>query len=116
MKKISLRPVQAVDESYLLALFSDSRQAERLQTTWNDDEWAEFMLFQFVAQNQDYTARYPDAKYDIILFDDEPVGRIWVGQNAEEIRLLDITIHSVVSEPRHRKLFDQTTAGRDGEK
>ncbi|PYS43623.1 MAG: GNAT family N-acetyltransferase, partial [Acidobacteria bacterium] len=36
----------------------------------------------------------PDAEYKVILIDDQPAGRIWIGRNAEQIRLLDIALLS----------------------
>ena len=85
MEEIKLRPVRADDEPFLLNLYTDSRKEERKYTTWNDEEWAEFMLLQFVAQNKDYQARYPDAKYDIIMFGDVAAGRLWVAEDDDEV-------------------------------
>src|SRR3989475_13252984 len=45
-------------------------------------------------QRPQYGARFPDAEYYVILVDDEPAGRIWIGRDAEQIRLLDIALLS----------------------
>jgi len=95
MDKVTTRPVKPDDEPFLLRLYADNRRREREQTTWTDQEWDEFILFQYNAQYRDYMARYPDAQNDIILYGESPVGRIWIGRDDEEIRLLDITIHSL---------------------
>jgi GNAT superfamily N-acetyltransferase len=43
-------------------------------------------------QRREYDARFPDAEYDVILIDDRPAGRIWIGRTNEEIRLMDIAL------------------------
>ena len=95
MDEIKLRPVRADDEPYLLSLYGDSRRNERLYSTWTDEEWADFMMLQFVAQNTEYNARFPDAEYSIIQSGDVQAGRFWVDESDDEIRLIDITIHSI---------------------
>ena len=94
MDSITLRPVRPDDEPYLLSLYADSRRKERRFTTWDDQEWDEFMMFQFVAQNNDYHSRYPDSEYHIIKAGKVKAGRIWVAELEDEIRLIEITIHS----------------------
>ena len=47
---------------------------------------------QFDAQRAEYDARFPGARYSVILVDGRPAGRLWVGEDAREIRLLDIAI------------------------
>src|SRR5205814_6064531 len=51
-----------------------------------------FVKWQFDLQRREYDARYPDAEYDVILLDDQPAGRIWIGRDAKEIHLLDIVV------------------------
>ena len=51
-----------------------------------------FLRMQFDAQRSEYSARYPDAEYDVIRLDGQPVGRLWIGRDAAQIRLLDIAL------------------------
>lgn len=43
-------------------------------------------------QRREYDARFPDAEYDVILVDELEAGGIWIGEDEEQIRLLDIAI------------------------
>ena len=41
---------------------------------------------------REYQSRFPDGDYRVIVINDRPAGRIWVGSDDEQIRLLDIAI------------------------
>jgi ribosomal protein S18 acetylase RimI-like enzyme len=43
-------------------------------------------------QHQEYQKRFPDARYSVIMVDGVPAGRIWVGSDDKQIRLLDIAV------------------------
>ncbi len=47
---------------------------------------------QFEAQLKHYRTTFPQAEHHIILWDNQPIGRIYVSRSDEEIRLLDITL------------------------
>src|SRR5205807_7900302 len=51
-----------------------------------------FVRWQFQLQRQEYQTRFPDAEYNIILIDGSPAGRIWIGRDDRQIRLLDIAL------------------------
>lgn len=59
---------------------------------WTEAEKKEFLEFQYRAQTQSYTTRFPDSVHSIVLIDGEPAGRIWTDEWEDEIRLLDIAI------------------------
>ena len=89
---VSLRAITPDDEEFLLVVYATTRADELAQVPWSDEQKAAFVRMQFDAQRRDYDARHPDAEYDIILLDARPVGRLWVGRDEEEIRLLDIAL------------------------
>src|SRR2546423_3132754 len=89
---VSLRAVAPDDEEFLLAVFASTRADELAHVAWSAEQKAAFLRMQFDAQRRDYDARYPDAEYDVILLDARPTGRLWVGRDAEQIRLLDIAL------------------------
>ena len=89
---VSLRAVTAEDEEFLLALYASTREEELAQVAWPPEQKAAFLRSQFDAQRREYSARYPEAQYDVILLDGRPVGRLWVGRDDEQIRLLDIAL------------------------
>ena len=89
---LTLRAVTANDEAFLLFVYYSSRAEELAQVEWQEGQKEAFVKWQFDLQRREYEARYPDAEYDVILVDDQPAGRIWIGRDAEEIHLLDIVV------------------------
>jgi GNAT superfamily N-acetyltransferase len=90
--KLTLRPVTKEDDPFLLAIYGSTREAELSQVEWQDGQREIFLRWQFDLQRREYAARFPDARYQIVVIDDEPAGRIWVGEDEEQIRLLDIAL------------------------
>ena len=90
--QVSLRPVAPEDDDFLFSVYASSRAEEIAQTAWDDGQKRAFLRMQFDAQRGEYDARFPDARYDVILVDGRPAGRLWVGEDAREIRLLDIAL------------------------
>ena len=73
--KLDLRPVTKEDEPFLVALYGSTREAELSQVEWQEGQRDVFVRWQFE-----------------MLIDGEPAGRFWVGEDDEEIRLLDIAL------------------------
>ena len=90
--KLTLRPATKEDEAFLLALYDSSRAEELAQVEWADGQKEVFVRWQFDLQRREYDARFPDASYQVIMVDEEPAGRIWIGVDEEQIRLLDIAL------------------------
>jgi len=89
---VSLRPVTDADQEFLVGVYASTRAEELAQVDWDDSQKDAFIRWQFGLQNQEYNARYPDARYAVILVDDQPAGRIWIGTDDTQIRLLDIAL------------------------
>lgn len=89
---VKLRPTTAADREFLLRVYFSTRADELALVEWDDGQKWAFVRQQFDAQQQEYSARFPDAQYDIILFNGEPAGRLWIGRDEEQIRLLDIAL------------------------
>mgnify|MGYP003288662750 CR=1 FL=1 len=89
---VSLRPVTDADQEFLIGVYANSRAAELAQVEWDESQKDAFIRWQYAMQKQEYEARYPAARYNIILVDGAPAGRIWVGTDDTQIRLLDIAI------------------------
>jgi ribosomal protein S18 acetylase RimI-like enzyme len=90
--KLTLRPVTQDDDLFLVALYASTRAEELNQAQWQEGQRYAFVRWQFDLQRKEYDARFPDARYQVILIDDEPAGRIWIGADEEQIRLLDIAL------------------------
>jgi ribosomal protein S18 acetylase RimI-like enzyme len=90
--EVSLRPVTDADQEFLIGVYAGTRADELAQTDWDDSQKDAFIRWQYEMQKQEYDARYPDARYEVILVDDVPAGRIWIGADDTQIRLLDIAV------------------------
>jgi GNAT superfamily N-acetyltransferase len=90
--QLNLRLVTKEDEPFLVALYASTRAEELGQVEWEEGQKEIFVRWQFDLQRREYDARFPDAKYELILIDGEPAGRIWTGRDEEQIRLLDIAL------------------------
>ncbi len=89
---VSLRPTVAEDEAFLLAVYSSTRADEIAQVPWSEAQRAAFLQMQFTAQQRHYQAHFPKATHDVILFDKQPAGRLYVDRRDDEIRILDIAL------------------------
>ncbi|HEX8650774.1 MAG TPA: GNAT family N-acetyltransferase [Pyrinomonadaceae bacterium] len=94
---ITFRAIEPQDEGFLLKVYASTRTEELERVPWNEAQRDAFLRMQFAAQHQHYRERYPDAAYEIIFLNQEPVGRLYVARLDEEFRIIDITIL-----PEHR--------------
>ena len=90
--RMALRPVTDADEEFLLSIYAGSRADELAQAQWAAGQQEAFVKWQFDLQRREYGARFPNAEYYVIVIDDRPAGRIWIGRDDRQIRLLDIAI------------------------
>jgi ribosomal protein S18 acetylase RimI-like enzyme len=92
-RALELRPAAHEDYEDLVRIYASTRAGELAQVTWWDDaQKLEFCRQQYDAQKREYDSHFPRSEYDVILLDGRAVGRIWVGRDEEEIRLLDIAL------------------------
>ncbi len=89
---ITLRPVTPEDDEFLLEVYGSTRADELGQVEWAEGQKEIFVRWQFDLQRREYDARFPDARYEVVLIDGELAGRIWTGEDDEQIRLLDIAL------------------------
>jgi GNAT superfamily N-acetyltransferase len=89
---VELRPVSESDNEFLLAVYASTRADELAQAEWAEGQQEMFVRWQFNLQRREYEARFPDADYRVIVIDRQRAGRIWIGADDEQIRLLDIAL------------------------
>lgn len=94
---IALRPIRDEDADFLCSVYASTRTEELAPVPWPDEQKAAFLRQQFEAQHAHYQSYYHDTRFDTILADGEPVGRLYVARWPEEIRLVDIALL-----PEHR--------------
>ena len=89
---IALRPEQPADETFLLQLYTSTRQEELDLTNWDAPTRAAFVKMQFQAMRQSYASMFPDGTFSIVLRGDLAIGRIVVHRDKHEIRLVDMAL------------------------
>lgn len=89
---VSLRAVTPADREFLISVYAGTRARELAQVAWDEGQKDAFVRWQFERQDEEYKQRFPNARYEVILVDGVPAGRIWVGADEKQIRLLDIAV------------------------
>jgi ribosomal protein S18 acetylase RimI-like enzyme len=90
---ISLRAETDTDDDYLRGLYASTRAKELAQLdNWTEAQISEFLAMQFDAQRSHYRKHFPDARFDIIEQDGQPIGRLYLAEVDREIRLMDIAL------------------------
>ncbi len=88
----TLRPIRDDDQELLLRIYASTRADEMAQVPWSTKEKDDFLRFQFGAQHKYYIEQFPRAAFDLILLDEEPIGRLYIDRRDDEIRLIDIAL------------------------
>ncbi len=94
---ITFRPVRPEDEAFLRRVYASTRAAEMALVDWGEAQKEAFLRMQFDAQRRYYQEHYASARFDVILRDGQPVGRLYVDRLEREINIIDIALL-----PEHR--------------
>jgi ribosomal protein S18 acetylase RimI-like enzyme len=89
---VTLRPVAAEDEPFLMRVYAGTRAEELAPLPWTDEQKAAFVEHQFAAQTAHYAEHYTGMTSDVVLIGGEPAGRLLVARWSEEIRIVDISL------------------------
>jgi ribosomal protein S18 acetylase RimI-like enzyme len=91
---IEFRPIRDTpgDLEFLFQVYASSRADEMALTNWSDKEKNDFLRMQFGFQHKQYLANYTNASFDIILYEREAVGRLYVDRRPNDIRIIDILL------------------------
>ena len=90
--RLTLRPETQADLPFRFQLFIRSRPPEWDQVYLPIEELTQLMNQQFWAQTETYLARFPEARFDIIELNGEPIGRIVVNRPGDCIHIVDQAI------------------------
>jgi ribosomal protein S18 acetylase RimI-like enzyme len=88
---VTLRTVVAADEPFLLEVYKATRP-EIAEWGWSPEQQDAFIRMQFNGQQRAYEMQYPDAAHQVILYNDEEVGRLITFRTEQEIRLADVAL------------------------
>jgi GNAT superfamily N-acetyltransferase len=95
---VTLRTEAEADIPFLLQLYADSRAAELAVVPWTIEQKQQFLESQFMLQRTHYYKHYQGARFELILLEGIPVGRLYVHVDIE-IRVMDI----IVSQPYQKQ-------------
>lgn len=89
---VRLRPETPEDDSFLLRLYASTREQEMANVPWTVEQKAAFAESQFQLQRVHYRKYFVPASFDVVLWEDVPVGRLYVFREGPEIRVMDVAI------------------------
>jgi ribosomal protein S18 acetylase RimI-like enzyme len=89
---ITFRPITEDDMAFLYRVYASTREAEMALLAWSDQEKEEFLRFQFNAQHTYYQQHFAGTRFDLILLDGQPIGRLYLDRRNDEIRIVDIAL------------------------
>jgi len=90
--RLNFPAITRSDEPFLLALYASLRADEMALVPWNDEQKTAFITSQFQAQHHHYTTEYPHGLFQIIEFNGEKIGRLYVCELEDEIHIIDLAI------------------------
>lgn len=84
---ISLYPVEPSYKDFLLKVFTESRPELSLINGVSEEQKASIILEQFIIEQKQLLQIYPEAELNIVMLNNQPVGRLYVhhGENADRI-------------------------------
>ncbi len=89
---ISFRPITPEDEPFLYELYASTRLEELTLLNWGQDQQDVFLQNQFNAQQNHYQSLLPQANFDLVLLNAEPIGRLYQRKSEEELHIIDIAL------------------------
>jgi len=92
LRALRLRPATSEDEPFLLNLFATTRSDELAFMNLDENQKQAFVAMQFKAQSGQYAMGYPHAQNSIILWNDDPIGRLLLDRGELEFTLVDVAL------------------------
>ncbi len=90
--KINFRRIRDEDSDFLALLYASTRAAEMNLVPWSDEQKQQFVEMQFRAQTLDYAEHYDMNQFFIIEHGGQPVGRLYLDRQPEDLCIIDITL------------------------
>ena len=94
---LCFRAIRPADLEFLRGLYSSTRADEMARVPWSKEQQAHFLAMQFEAQHAHYMRHYADADFWVIEREADPIGRLYLDEWEDELRLIDIALL-----PEHR--------------
>ena len=88
--EVRLRPFTTDDLPFLQRLYASTREAELQQTDWNDEQKTGFLQMQFDLQHNYYQQHFKHARFDVVTYHEQDIGRLYIEWRTDELRIIDI--------------------------
>jgi ribosomal protein S18 acetylase RimI-like enzyme len=93
LEQISLRPAALPDdEAFLKGLYFTTREEDVAMWGLPEAQAGPLLEMQYTAQKMQYDAQYPDARHEIVLLGETPVGRLLSTRDERELFGIDLAI------------------------
>ena len=89
---ITFKNIEDKDQLFIEKVYRSTRDKELLYSYLTEEQKNNFILMQLTAQLADYKRNYKGVTYQIIIYNNEPVGRLYLWETKHEIRILDISL------------------------
>jgi ribosomal protein S18 acetylase RimI-like enzyme len=89
---MTLTTATAADREFLFEVYAASRDSEMAAVPWNDAQKRGFLRMQFEAQDRHYREHYPGAQFQVIHHEGSPIGRLYLDESPDQIRIMDIAL------------------------
>lgn len=89
---IALRPSTDADYDFMRQLYESTRAEEMTRFPFDEAQKKVFLDQQFAAQFEHYGIHYPTCERRIVERDGEPIGRFWIDEWRDQIRIVDIAL------------------------
>lgn len=86
------RPLLDADEPFLRELFASTREQIVQAAGFDQDQREAFLRFQFDAQQRHYAQFRPQGRFEIVLVDGAPAGRLYVDARPGTLYVIDISL------------------------
>lgn len=91
-QQLTLRPSTENDLDFLKEVYASTRLDELNITGWTQEQLDDFLTMQFNAQHRFYKEQFAEADFDIVQCNGSDVGRLYLDDRDEEIRIVDIAL------------------------
>jgi len=91
-QSLILRPADAGDEDFLFTLYAGSHGEDLPSLGWGPDQIQDFLKMQREAEQRFFAIEFPRADHQIVVVNQERIGRLLVERRQIEIRGVDLTL------------------------
>lgn len=89
---VTLRASTDADYDFMRQLYEAGREDEMRHFPFDEQQKKAFLDQQFAAQYEHYRIHYPTCERNIIEAGGRPIGRLWVDEWSDQIRLVDVAL------------------------